>query len=95
MRTALGMVCAVRGGQDLLGVYEALAEAAFEARGLRPGLDYAALPAYHLIGFDAATVAQVGVIARLPDWTAWIAADHLGPSLAALAGPAEQPPRHE
>ena len=95
MRTALGMVCAVRGGQDLLDVYEALAEAMFEARGLRPSLDYAAVPAYHLIGFDAGTVAQLGVAARLPDWTAWIAADHLDRTLAAQAGPAGRLPQQE
>jgi citrate synthase len=95
MRTALGMVCAVRGGQDLLDVYEALAEAMFEARGLRPSLDFAAVPAYHLIGFDPSTVGQLGVAARLPDWTAWIAADHLDRALAAQAGPAGRLPQQE
>jgi citrate synthase len=77
MRTALGMICALRGGQDLLDVYEALAEAAGEARGLRPHLDYAAAPAYHLIGFDHTAFGPVGVAARLPGLTAYIAADRL------------------
>jgi citrate synthase len=95
MRTALGMICALRGGQDLLEVYEALAEAAYEARGLRPHLDYAAAPAYHLIGFDHPAFGPVGVAARLPGWTAYIAADRLDRPFAAPARPAGRPPVQE
>jgi citrate synthase len=91
MRTALGMICALRGGQDLLEVYEALAEAGYEARGLRPHLDYAAAPAYHLIGFDHPVFGPVGVAARLPGLTAYIAADRLDRPLAPHARPAGQP----
>jgi citrate synthase len=73
MRPALGMIAALRGGQRLTGVYEALAEAVNEARGLLPHLDYAAAPAYHLIGLDTAAFTPVLFAARLPGLTAHLA----------------------
>ena len=101
MRAALGdIVAALReagdtsGGQDLLDIYEILAEAMYAAKGLHPNLDYPAGPAYHLIGFDTPTFTPIFVAARLPGWTAHIAeqlaANSLIRPLAAYDGPAER-----
>ena len=94
MRAALGQIAALRGGQNLLDVYETLAKAMFDAKGLHPNLDYPAGPAYHLIGFDTPTFTPIFVAARLPGWTAHIAeqltANSLIRPLAAYNGPAER-----
>jgi citrate synthase len=94
MRAALGMIAALRGGQNLLDTYEALAAAMYQAKGLHPNLDYPAGPAYHLIGFDTPTFTPVFAAARLPGWTAHIAEQLAGNSLirplAAYDGPAER-----
>jgi citrate synthase len=73
MRTALGMVAALRDGQRLIETYEALASASYDASGLRPNLDFPTGPAYHLIGFDSQMFAPVLVTARLPGLTAHLA----------------------
>lgn len=70
MRAALGMIAAHRGGQHLVEVYDALAAAMGEAKGLRPNLDYPIGPAYRLIGFDTLAFRPILAAARLPCWTA-------------------------
>jgi len=94
MRAALGMVAALRGGQGLMDIYEALANAVYDAKGLHPNLDYPAGPAYHLIGFDTPTFTPIFAAARLPGWTAHIAEQLAEGSLirplAAYHGPAER-----
>jgi citrate synthase len=70
MRAALGMIAALRRGEALLEVYEALADAVHEAKGLHPTLDYPVGPAYHLIGLDTAMFTPVLACACLPGWTA-------------------------
>jgi citrate synthase len=94
MRTALGMLAALRRGQQLLGLYETLAEAVLEATGLHPNLDYPTGPAYHLIGFDTPAFTPILVAARLPGWTAHIAEQLAANSVirprAAYDGPAER-----
>jgi citrate synthase len=72
MRAALGMIAAFRGGRELLDIYEALAAAMYEAKGLRPSLHYPASLAYHLIGFDTPAFAPIFIAACLPGWTAHI-----------------------
>jgi citrate synthase len=73
MRTALGMIAALRNGRHLLEIYDALAAAMHQATGRLPNLDYPAGPAYHLIGFDTPTFTPILVAASLPGWTAHIA----------------------
>jgi 2-methylcitrate synthase len=94
MRAALGMIAALRGGRQLLEIYDTLAAAMYEAKGLHPNLDYPAGPAYHLIGFDTPTFTPIFVAARLPGWSAHIAeqlaANSLIRPLAAYNGPVER-----
>ena len=73
MRAALAMIAALRSGQHLIEVYDALDAAMFEVKGLRPMLDYPIQPGYRLIGFDAATFIPILAAARLPGWTAHLA----------------------
>jgi citrate synthase len=99
MRAALGDIAALRNGENLLGIYDTLAKAMLQAKGLHPNLDYPAGPAYHLIGFDTPTFTPIFVVARITGWSAHIAeqlsANSLIRPLAAYAGPAERhvPPR--
>jgi citrate synthase len=94
MRAALGQIATLRAGQQLLEIYEVLAKAMYDAKGLHPNLDYPAGPAYHLIGFDTPMFTPIFVAARLPGWTAHIAeqlaANSLIRPLAAYTGPAER-----
>jgi citrate synthase len=94
MRAALGQIAELRHGQLLIGIYEALADAMYNVTGLRPNLDYAAGPAYRLIGFDAPTFTPIFVAAGIPGLTAHIAeqltANTLIRPLAAYNGPAER-----
>jgi len=94
MRAALGEIAELRDGQRLINIYEVLAKAMYEAKGLHPNLDYPAGPAYHLMGFDKPAFTPIFVAARLPGWTAHIAEQSAGNSLirplAAYDGPAER-----
>jgi citrate synthase len=94
MRAALEQIAAIRGGQHLLDIYEALATAMYDAKGLYPNLDYPAGPAYHLIGFDTPTFTPIFVTARITGWTAHIIEQLTDNSLirplAAYAGPTER-----
>ena len=95
MRAALGDVANLRGGHRLIDIYETLAEAMYDAKGLHPNLDYPAGPVYHLIGFDTAMFTPIFVAARLPGWTAHIAEQLAGNSLIRpLAAYDGQPERH-
>jgi citrate synthase len=94
MREALDQIAAIRGGQQLIDIYETLAKAMYDAKGLHPNLDYPAGPVYHLIGFDTPTFTPIFVAARITGWTAHIAeqlaANSLIRPLAAYDGPAER-----
>jgi citrate synthase len=72
MRAALSMIAAFRGGQELLEIYEALAAAMYEMKGLWPNLHDPASMAHHRIDFDAPTFTPIFIVARLPGWTAHI-----------------------
>ena len=73
MRAALGKIAALRGGQDVLEIYDALTAVMDEVTGLQPNLEYPVALACHLIGFDAAAFSPVLAAACLPGWTASIA----------------------
>jgi citrate synthase len=73
MRAALGRIAALRSGQGVLEVHDALASAVYEAKGLHPSLEYPVGLAYRLIGFDPPTFGPIFVAACLPAWTACIA----------------------
>jgi citrate synthase len=94
MRAAVGDIAALRNGQRLIDIYETLAKAMYDAKGLHPNLDYPTGPAYHLIGFDTPTFTPIFVAARLPGWTAHIteqlAANSLIRPLADYNGPTER-----
>lgn len=94
MRTALGMVAALRDGQHLTAIYEELAAAVRETRDAAPDLDCPAGLAWHLIGFDAAMFPPVLAVARFPGWTAHVAEELAAGRLirpsAAYNGPAER-----
>ncbi len=94
MRRALQEIAELRDGHHLLDVYEALARAMSEAKGLHPNLDYPAGPAYHLIGFDTRVFTPIFVAARITGWTAHIAEQLADNSLirpsSAYTGPTER-----
>ena len=96
MRAALGITAALRGRQDLIEVYETLAAAIYQAKGLHPTLDYPAAPAYHLIGYDTPAITPIIATAQLPGWTAHITEQHTAGTLTrphpAYNGPPERHP---
>jgi citrate synthase len=94
MREALERIAAIRDGQNLVDIYDTLAKAMYDAKGLHPNLDYPAGPAYHLIGFDTPTFTPIFVIARITGWTAHVVeqldANSLIRPLAVYTGPEER-----
>lgn len=60
------------GRQDIIGLYQGLAEAMDEAKGIKPNLDYPAGPTYHLMGFDTPTFTPIFVCSRITGWTAHV-----------------------
>ena len=60
------------GRHDITGLYQGLAEAMDEAKGIKPNLDYPAGPTYHLMGFDTPTFTPIFVASRITGWTAHI-----------------------
>ncbi|RZQ61902.1 bifunctional 2-methylcitrate synthase/citrate synthase [Amycolatopsis suaedae] len=94
MRQALDDVAKIRDGQALLDLYEELAAAMLDAKGLHPNLDYPAGPAYHLMGFDTPVFTPIFVAARITGWTAHIteqlAANSLIRPSSAYTGAAER-----
>lgn len=94
MRRALQEIVELRDGHQLLDLYEALARAMHDAKGLHPNLDYPAGPAYHLIGFDTPVFTPIFVAARITGWTAHIAEQLADNSLirpsSAYTGPTER-----
>jgi citrate synthase len=86
-------------GRSLMALYEALATAVQDSKGLYPNLDYATGPAYHLMGFDTLTFTPIFVMSRATGWAAHImeqlAHNSLIRPLSAYSGPARRaaPPR--
>ena len=93
MRAALGITAAHRGRQDLIEVYETLAAAIYQAKGLHPTLDYPAAPAYHLIGYDTPAITPIIATAQLPGWTAHITEQHTAGTLTRPRTRLQRPPR--
>ncbi len=72
MRDALARMASIRGGGELMELYESLETAMVERKGIHPNLDYPAGPAYHLMGFEIPTFTPLFVMARITGWTAHI-----------------------
>jgi citrate synthase len=83
MRARLSMIAALRRGESLVAVYDALVTAMYDAQRRRPSLDLPAGPALHLIGFDGPSFMPVIAAARLPGWTARLGAQFAASSIIA------------
>jgi len=72
MKAALDTLVAEYDRPDILDLYDRLATAMDERKGIKPNLDYPSGPAYHLIGFDTELFTPLFVAARITGWTAHI-----------------------
>jgi citrate synthase/2-methylcitrate synthase len=72
MKAALDTLIAEYDRPDLLEMYETLASAMDERKGIKPNLDYPSGPAYHLMGFDTEVFTPLFVASRVTGWTAHI-----------------------
>ncbi|RBQ16917.1 bifunctional 2-methylcitrate synthase/citrate synthase [Spongiactinospora rosea] len=94
MEAALRDLARLRGADDLMELYDALAAAMAKAKGIAPNLDYPTGPAYHLMGFDIPTFTPIFVMSRITGWAAHIAeqlaANSLIRPLSSYTGPAER-----
>ncbi len=96
MKKALERVAAVRDGQGWLDIYNVLEQTMASANGIKPNLDFATGPAYHLMGFDIGCFTPIFVMSRITGWTAHIMeqtasnalirplSEYVGPPLRAL-----------
>ncbi len=94
MRAALERLVDHYDRPDILELYTALEQAMAERKGILPNLDYPSGPAYHLLGFDTATLTPLFVAARVTGWTAHIreqrASNALIRPLSEYVGPDER-----
>ena len=72
MQAAMKRLVAEHHADDMLALYEKLAAAMDERKGIKPNLDYPSGPAYHLIGFDTLLFTPLFVASRVTGWTAHI-----------------------
>lgn len=72
MKAALARVAAVRDGQRWLDIYRVLEREMAATNGIKPNLDFATGPAYHLMGFDIPSFTPIFVMSRITGWTAHI-----------------------
>ncbi|GAB2541965.1 bifunctional 2-methylcitrate synthase/citrate synthase [Brachybacterium huguangmaarense] len=72
MKAALDRLVEAEGREDVLAMYDRLAAAMDERKGIQPNLDYPSGPAYALLGFDTETFTPLFVAARVVGWTAHV-----------------------
>jgi 2-methylcitrate synthase len=72
MKAALDTLVVEYDRPDLAELYDRLAAAMDERKGIKPNLDYPSGPAYHLMGFDTLTFTPLFVASRITGWTAHI-----------------------
>jgi citrate synthase len=60
------------GGERWVRMYEELEQAMYDAKQIKPNLDFPAGPAYYLMGFDIAMFTPIFVISRITGWTAHV-----------------------
>ena len=72
MQAAMIRLIAEHHADDMLALYQNLAAAMDERKGIKPNLDYPSGPAYHLLGFDTLTFTPLFVASRVTGWTAHI-----------------------
>lgn len=72
MKAAFLKMADLTDGQRWVAMYEALEQAMFAEKGIRPNLDFPAGPAYYLMGFDIPMFTPLFVMARITGWTAHI-----------------------
>lgn len=94
MKAALDRLVAEHDAQDMLALYDTLAEAMDARKTIKPNLDYPSGPAYNLLGFDTPTFTPLFVASRVTGWTAHImeqrASNALIRPLSAYNGPDER-----
>lgn len=72
MKAALDRLVEAEGRENVLAMYDRLAAAMDERKGIQPNLDYPSGPAYALLGFDTETFTPLFVAARVVGWTAHV-----------------------
>jgi 2-methylcitrate synthase len=95
MKAALDTLLTEYDRPDLGDLYDALEAAMFDAKGLKPNLDYPSGPVYHLIGFATGAFTPLFAASRVVGWTAHVmeqqAANALIRPLSLYVGPAQRP----
>jgi 2-methylcitrate synthase/citrate synthase II len=94
MQAAMKRLIAEHEADDMLALYETLAAAMDDRKGIKPNLDYPSGPAYHLLGFDTLTFTPLFVASRVTGWTTHImeqrASNALIRPLSEYVGPKER-----
>ncbi len=82
-------------GERWVRMYEELEQAMYDAKQIKPNLDFPAGPAYYLMGFDIPMFTPIFVISRITGWTAHVIeqldANSLIRPLSLYAGEGQRP----
>jgi citrate synthase len=94
MYAALEEMVRIRGGENLLEMYQNLEQTMAEDKKILPNLDFPSAPAYHLMGFDIPTFTPIFAMSRVTGWTAHfmeqVSQNALIRPLSAYVGPPER-----
>jgi citrate synthase len=60
------------GGERWVEMYEAIEQAMYETKQIKPNLDFPAGPSYYMMGFDIPLFTPIFVISRITGWTAHV-----------------------
>jgi len=72
MKASLELLVAEYDRPEVLDLYDTLETAMYDAKGIKPNLDYPSGPAYNLMGFDTTIFTPLFVAARITGWTAHV-----------------------
>ncbi|MEO6532989.1 MAG: citrate/2-methylcitrate synthase, partial [Pseudolysinimonas sp.] len=72
MEAAMKRLIAEHHADDMLELYETLANGMDARKSIKPNLDYPSGPAYNLLGFDTLTFTPLFVASRVTGWTAHV-----------------------
>lgn len=92
MHAALVRLAHGMGRRDVLDLYDGLARAMADSKGIAPNLDFPSGPAYHLMGFDTPLFTPLFVASRVTGWTAHVMEQRVANSLIRPSRRTTDPP---
>ena len=76
LKSYMYKVAEIKKRQDIIQIYETLADVMLKEKNIHPNVDYPCGPTYHMIGIDTDFFTPIFVMARITGWSAHIMEQH-------------------